>query len=817
MTIQELNEQCREVIRLLEHRAEELKLQEHLKDIDARRADWERRNALFVPQKQRLERGGLALELTESFRAIRELRQRLDACKIRETSLRQEMMEARAKLQNADESVNLMESEYREKLREQGKLDFTAQRVKLLDEQASDRHKAAEETRTDYEDSNRKLKESTTLLEEEQKELERLELELREARKFLQMHAIDEKLSTGLPGIQKCFAMYEQAEKKRDTLKEALDKAIAKRQESQAVLNDRAALFSEVSTRYSVVEKQQAKARSFFESSQKGKSIAEWQRLCDENTRRLADLDVIYGKFQELAGLESQMKAQQEAKQKLQQDVRNLGLKESEQVGAINSLSEEIDELTKTLQLVDRIGDLGAVRELLSGSISAKYSSALPDPVVISEDLAGKKTLREQLTDSLNTTRTEIESLNAEIAIADQSETETRDKITALNAELAQNISLLGLKFTPGIPPIEDLDRERHRTRDALQLARNNADTAEAAYRELTQAEDELAKITQKRSQVSRFHQEALFTLRGLTAEEEHCSSESKAHNEALARIKRELISRITPYGWKTVPDTNPEQVIETLSQRLKAWQDGAAQCDRLERELTIAQAKMSTLRKERESVRVKNSELLSRLHALEAERDSIRQQRIIMFESREPEAEQARMREEIKGMREQLDQRIEAKHQRSVELNEVMSTVHALETEMSTGREELHRQEISFSKRLLELGFRNEDDYASAILTNDERRDLQGKLRDLTQTDFDLNTERENTRARLQDVEGDKQSVPVEELAEKIRTLKAGITGYMSQEVNTHEEASERERLIDGYIPALKELMLTCGLEEVF
>ena len=123
MTIQEINEQFTKIIHCLEHRAEELKLQEHMKDIDARRADLERRSTLFVPQKQRLERGGKALELTESFRVIRELRQRLEACKIREDTLRQDMIEARTKLQNADEAVNLMDGEYREKLREQGKLD----------------------------------------------------------------------------------------------------------------------------------------------------------------------------------------------------------------------------------------------------------------------------------------------------------------------------------------------------------------------------------------------------------------------------------------------------------------------------------------------------------------------------------------------------------------------------------------------------------------------------------------------------------------------------------------------------------------------
>ena len=238
--------------------------------------------------------------------------------------------------------------------------------------------------------------------------------------------------------------------------------------------------------------------------------------------------------------------------------------------------------------------------------------------------------------------------------------------------------------------------------------------------------------------------------------------------------------------------------------------------CDRLERELSVAQAKMVSLRKEVESVRVKHSETLSRLKALEAERDSIRQQRIVLFESRVPETEQSRMSEGIKSMREQLDARIEARSERTKELNKILSAVHALETEMAVVREELHRQEISFSKRLLELGFRNEDDYASALLTNDERRDLQSKLRELTQIDFDLNTERENTRAKILELKGNNLSMTPEELTNRVRQLKTEIVSCIALEMNTHEDSAQREKLVEEYIPALKDLMLTCGLEEV-
>ena len=73
-TIQQVLEECEEVKRLLEHKHEEIKAQEALKDLDAQRRDWERTTALFVPSRQRLERGGKALELGEDYETIKELR-----------------------------------------------------------------------------------------------------------------------------------------------------------------------------------------------------------------------------------------------------------------------------------------------------------------------------------------------------------------------------------------------------------------------------------------------------------------------------------------------------------------------------------------------------------------------------------------------------------------------------------------------------------------------------------------------------------------------------------------------------------------------
>ena len=58
MNTNEIINELTKLKHILEHKVEEIKQQELLKELDLQRADWERRSALFVPSKNKLEKGG---------------------------------------------------------------------------------------------------------------------------------------------------------------------------------------------------------------------------------------------------------------------------------------------------------------------------------------------------------------------------------------------------------------------------------------------------------------------------------------------------------------------------------------------------------------------------------------------------------------------------------------------------------------------------------------------------------------------------------------------------------------------------------------
>ena len=807
--------------RLLKNKVLEIHQRETLKDLDARRTDWERRSALFVPSQQRLEKGGKTLELGEAYETIKELRKIRGESKIRQALLRDEMTTARAELRNAEESLNVIEAEYRDKLAAQTQLQNTVQRVKTLDSQIKDRKEAATQIKDEYNDANKQYKECSEKLENERSELEKIEISLRETRKFLQFHSFDEKLNTGLPGIQKCFSMFKQADEKRIELKNSWSKAIEDRQKAQSTLNDRSTSLADLNHVTAVREKVFVKSRSVFESSLKGKSISEWREICDKNIKRLEALDELYKKFHSLQDFEGKVKNLQDLKNQIQQETRNINLRDVKQSEQINELQIEAAKLEKRSALLKRIQDIDAVRELLQdgvpcplcGSVSHPYISGalIPDPDTVYNQLALTQKNLADLREELNKHQSKANQLNEEFSSISQNELELKTQINEINAKISSEVSALGLSFSQGIPPFEEIDKARQKSRDALQLARNTAEAAEAAEAEMKNAEDELEKIREKRDAVAGAHQEALFNLQNLKTHEELISNEVKTQNETVESLKRELISQIMPFGYKSIPDKNPETIVESLEKKMNDWNENASRSDVLEHELSAANSKMTTLKKNLEALRLKRDDLLSRLKGTEAERDSVQQQRIIIFASKDPDEEISRMNENVTSLRQRLNERSELKNEKAAKLDEILSNIHSVETEISKSREELQRYEINFNKKLLALGFRNEDDYAAACLTPDERRELQNKLRELMQEDLELKADKENAQAKLLEIQS-LGNLSSEELTSELKRAK-----NLYDKSRAGDSNFELEKISNEIIPEIKKLILSCGLEEIF
>lgn len=750
---------------LLDRRAREVhcgflarRAAEEVRELDRRRGEWEREKALFLPMEQRLDRGRRALELGDEYEGIRRMRQEQDQARTAQLALKESMTAARTELQNAEEAFTVKESEFRDRLIAQKRLAETALAVHDLDRQLRDRQEAVQRLEAQLSQAGQELRERTARLEDEQLAVEKLSLSLREVRKSLQLHASDERLATGLQGIQKCFGLYREALERRSASRESYALAIRKKQEAQTALNDRQAMFSDVAHRFTVVEKNYQRAQTFYESSLKGKSLEEWRSSCDELVRRLEELERLTSRFREEQELQERLQGLQARRLRMQQETRELNIQDATQSGKAEALQEEVQKLEGRVRLLQGMEELSGMRELLEdgvpcplcGAMTHPYASgtAVPEAEEVNRQLNDAMKAMEELRAELKGRQSRAGWLVGEISSIGRGEEDLRQDLERLGDIITQSVAALGLKFNVGVPPLEELDRVRQKVRDQLQRARNALEAASAAQRDRDAAADELARIRESREELTRYHQEALFQLQSERSEEARVEGESRSQEEAFNALRRELIAQLSPYGYKSIPDENPESVVRALEVRAAEWRENAARRDELERQFSAAQASATAVRKEQDAFKLRKEELMRELRTVEAERDSLQQKRIILFNSKDPASEKERMERDVEDLRQQLEARRLARSEGSARLQEIMASLHELETRLATLREELQRGEIAFGKHMLSVGFKNENDYISACLSGEERRDLQRRLGELAQTDLDLTAARENAKS---------------------------------------------------------------------
>ena len=740
-------------------------LRQKIIDNDKRRADWEKNMALFEPLRKKLERGRSVLELGDDFNNLKALRAGREQHKLDQINLRESIMTAKAEAQSAEESFALAESALRDKLAAQTKLIELANKAQELDKNLIERQDEAERIRANLNEVEINFKERAALVSGATLDVEKLTIALRESRKYLQANYSDESLINTLPGIKKCFELFNHAQDKLNNANLAYENAIKRKQKAQSALNDRQVMFADVEHRFNIVEKNYEQARALFESALKGKSISDWQRECERLNNKIEQLEELAKQFINERELQIKLKNLQEDRLRLQQESRSLNLKDIEQSGKLSGLEAEVKKLEKRVALLQKIEDLDLIRELLDdgepcplcGAMTHPYLSGamIPDSQETRRQLEESQNKLKDLQDALSMRKSRLDILSGEINSAGESEKELRRELNILTENITLIAPALGLKFGAGVPPLEELDRVRQRTRDSLQMAKNNLDAAEAAQRNLKNAEYELEKTRENKSELTRFHQEALFNLQGEKTDERHLEEEARSCEEAFNSIRRELVSQLTAYGYKNLPDENPGKIIEALNKRSEDWQSMSKLKDKQERELNAAQNLLNNIKKDLETLKLSRNDIKDRLRAVEAECGSINQQRLVLFESKKPSEEKERMEREVIELKRQLETRRVLKNESLEKFNNYLENMHKLETEMALERESIQKAEIAFGKKLLAAGFKNEDDFVSSSLNADERQELQKRLKDLTQEDLDLNSEREELMAQQIEIQG--------------------------------------------------------------
>jgi exonuclease SbcC len=365
-----------------------------------------------------------------------------------------------------------------------------------------------------------------------------------------------------------------------------------------------------------------------------------------------------------------------------------------------------------------------------------------------------------QVKDNLKKEAEALSALQVKNARLDQEAIQNKDEQTRLQVQLqileeqlSEGLAELQLILPMDMDPLTGLMRQRQKTEELLQKARLTVERAEKIEKELHLTREELERTREERDQLARFQQEAEFRKESTLREWTRLGQEIRLHGEELKNIRIDLIHQVSPFGFKSLPDDKPEQVLESLEARSQRWQENYRLRLDLEKQISVQERDLHHTKTNLSNMHLELKEKNEATRKLRAEKDALRQQRVSLFGEKVPDVEEAAQAEALAAAQKQVDTRREVRESVLQKFSNMRSRLEELGKSIHIRADSLQKAEFSFKKQLLSSHFGNEDAYLTACLPEAERKTLQERAQVLTTERAELDARRMDKKFGLEEL----------------------------------------------------------------
>ncbi|WP_373530929.1 AAA family ATPase [Vampirovibrio sp.] len=214
--------------------------------------------------------------------------------------------------------------------------------------------------------------------------------------------------------------------------------------------------------------------------------------------------------------------------------------------------------------------------------------------------------------------------------------------------------------------------------------------------------------------------------------------------------LKQAVSEKLQPLGIIEILDSDISSLIESLRERLNAWQDQIKKKTEIENEISDLDSELKRLDAVIETQSTALAEKQKSLEALKAEYVTANDERNALFGDKNPDTEALLVRQSV-ALAEKAEQEARTLYNElQTQLNMAKARVESLKKQISQREPELKRLETEFTTGLQSAGFSDERQFLNAKLTTEKMNTLSAKARELDDGQTALAARQKDQETRL-------------------------------------------------------------------
>jgi len=358
--------------------------------------------------------------------------------------------------------------------------------------------------------------------------------------------------------------------------------------------------------------------------------------------------------------------------------------------------------------------------------------------------------------------------------------------------------------FAEGNVPVPD---ETEKEIEALTKLIAKAEDLEAAIKQLGKAEvaarDNLTDREKLEATAANNEKAAEKAL----AELEHSLGTIRAD---FAELKQAVSAKLQPFGIMEIPDDDVSSQLESLKERLNAWQAQVKKRTEIDKQIADLNSELKRLDAVIETQSDALSEKQERLETVRKEHTAGSDERIGLYGDRKPDDEELRLNTTVADA-EKAERKARIRHsEQQQKLNTTKTHVESLKKRIDQCDPELKQSATDFTTALESAGFRDEEQFLEARLTAEQRDALSAKAKALDDGQTDLKARQKDRETRLATETAKKVTdKPLEELEpqfneyeESLKLLRetiANLKHKLSENAAAEKRAKEKQTAIEA------------------